>query len=118
MIFIPLFLLIAIGWAGTILTPLPLRPKNVLYLSGAVPKIYLVHCKLERCHDILVFRIKVIGNGNIADAMLRIILLGVVAGLDHITAQAGKVLGDYNIGPSFFQLPHHFLKTRTFKVAA
>lgn len=50
--------------------------------------------------------------------MLREELLGVVAGLPHITAQSGQILGDDCVGLALLELLHHLLKGRVVKVAA
>ena len=62
--------------------------------------------------------IEVVRNGDILDAVLREELLVVVAGLPHIAAQPGQVLGDNQIGPALLQLLQHLLETGAVEVAA
>ena len=109
---------IAIRGTSTILATLTLHFENILDLPGTVTQVDLVHCELERSHDIFGFRVKVVCNRNIADLILRKELLCIVAGFSHVTAQSGKVLCDNHIGFTGLQGAHHFLKTRAFKVAA
>ena len=104
--------------ASTIFATLTLHLKNILDFSGTVTQVNLVHCELERSHDIFGFRVKVVCNRNVADLILREELLCIVAGFSHVTAQSGKILGDNHIGLTGLQGSHHFLETRTLKVAA
>ena len=53
----------------------------------------VLHCELKRRHDILRFGIEIVGDGDIMDPALRKELLGIIAGLPHITPQTGKVFG-------------------------
>ena len=52
------------------------------------------------------------------DAVLREELLGVVAGLPHIAAQSGQILGNDCVGLALLELLHHLLKGRAVEVTA
>ena len=85
--------LVAKGWAGTVFAFASFHPQNILNLSGTVTQVYLIHCELKRSHNILQFRVEIVSDGYIMDLVFREELLGIVAGLPHITPQTGKVFG-------------------------
>ena len=97
---------------------LPLISQHILDLAGAVPEVDLVHGEQEGGHDVVVLRVEVVRNGDILDALLREELLGVVAGLPHVAAQPGQILGDDQVGLALLQLLQHLLKAGAVEVAA
>jgi len=92
--------------------------KCILDLARAVPEIDLIHGKKEGGHDVLPLGVEVVRDCNIVDAVLWKELLGVVAGLPHITAQSGQILGDDCVGLALLELLQHLLKCRAVEVAA
>lgn len=111
-------LAVAVGRAGAVLAALPLASQHVLDLPGAVPEVDLVHGEQEGSHDVIMLRVEVVRDGDILDAVLREELLRVVAGLPHITAQPGQVLGDNQVGLALLQLFQHLLEAGAIEVAA
>ena len=111
-------LAVAVRRAGAVLAALPLALQHILHLAGAVPEVDLVHGEQEGGHDVVVLRVEVVRNSDILDAVLGEKLLGVVAGLPHIAAQTGQVLGDDQVGLALLQLLEHFLEAGAVEVAA
>ena len=111
-------LAVAVGRAGAVLAALPLASQHVLDLAGAVPEIDLVHGEQKWGHDVVVLRVEVVRDGDILDAVFWKELLGVVAGLPHIAAQPGQILGDDQVGLALLQLLQHLLEAGAVEVAA
>ena len=111
-------LAVAVGRAGAVLAVLPLVSQHVLDLAGAVPEVDLVHGKQERRHDVVVLRVKVVRNSDILNAVLGEKLFGVVAGLPHVAAQPGQVLGDDQVSLALLELLQHLLEAGAVEVAA
>ena len=111
-------LAVAVGRAGAVLAALPLASQHILHLAGAVPEVDLVHGEQEWRHDVVVLGVEVVRNGEELDAVLREKLLRIVAGLPHVAAQPGQVLGDDQVGLALLQLLQHLLETRAVEVAA
>ena len=90
----------------------------LLTLAAAV--IYLFfHISLEAWLGAIISAvIEVISNRHVPDTVFREKLFRIIAGLSHITAQAGKVFGNHGVYKALFQLPHHFLKTRPVEVSS
>lgn len=108
---------VTVGRAGAVLAALPLAPQHVLDLAGAVPEVDLVHGQQKWGHDVVMFRVEVVRDGDILDSVLRKKLLSVVAGLPHVAAQSGQVLGDDQVGLALLQLLQHLLKAGAVEVA-
>lgn len=99
-----LVLAVTVERSGAILAALPLALQHVLHFAGVVPEVDLVHGKQERSHNVVVFCVEVVHNGNILDAVLREKLFGIVAGLPHFTAQPAEILDDDQVGLTLLQL--------------
>ena len=111
-------LAVAIRRARGVLSLFALHVKRLLDLARGITQVNIVHSKLERCHQIIAHRVKIVARCQIVDTMLREKAFRVVAGFGHITAQTGQVFGNDRVRFSCRQVIEHCLKARAFKVAA
>ena len=113
-------LAVAIGWLRADKQPLagPLAFGSA-DLGGYIPGVHIVQDVLER-GDIVVLlgTVEVVGDGNVADALLRKVHLGVVAGHDVVSAQTGQILCDDHVDVSAFDIGNQPLEAGTVKIQA